>query len=115
VLPDVPRTALPLFSFNKPRAVGEDLRDVGALVANLVRDGHFHFRIKTTSQEQGLGRREDIDPWMMMQAMEAVLSTESPAPAVRSLQARMAAACDPQAQTPRDFPIDDSETQYFYR
>ncbi len=114
VLQDVSRTALPLFSFNKPRSVGENLDDITRLTRNLLRDGHYHFRIKTTSAEAGLGKREDVDPWIMLKIMEAILQTPPSPEQNLSLQQRFARSCEPGQAQPRDFPIDDSETGFFY-
>ena len=74
-LRDIPRLALPFFSFVKPRAADGNLDDVAALTRHLLADGHFHFRVKTTSEEAKLARREDVDPWVMLKIMETILAS----------------------------------------
>ncbi|MES2128344.1 MAG: glycosyltransferase family 10 [Pseudomonadota bacterium] len=115
IMPDVERTALPLFSFNGAHDTGDDMGDVTRLVSRLVQDGHYHFRVKTTSEADGRGKREDVDPWIMLAAMQAILSTPVAPEAVLRLQQRFAQACDPANKVARDFPVDDSETVHFYR
>jgi hypothetical protein len=114
VLSDVSRTALPLFSFNRPRSVGSDLEDIFTLTGKLLRDGHYHFRIKTTSAESGLGSREDIDPWIMLKIMEAILHSLPSPVENKALQRRFALCCEPEPVQARNFPIDDSESGIFY-
>lgn len=72
---DIPRTPLPYFSFNRPRKKSDGVDDVAIITKKLIDIGHFHFRVKTTSQEEGLERREDIDPWIMLKIMETILQT----------------------------------------
>jgi hypothetical protein len=114
VLQDVTRTALPLFSFNQPRSVGGNLDDITNLTSKLLCDGHYHFRIKTTSAESGVGKREDVDPWIMLKIMEAIMLSPPSPEQNRSLQQRFARSCEPGQNQPRDFPIDDSESGFFY-
>ena len=71
----MPRFSIPCFSFTKARRVGESLNDVEELTRRLIADGHFHFRIKSTSAEVGLAKREDIDSWVMLRIMQTILST----------------------------------------
>ncbi|OIQ75126.1 glycosyltransferase family 10 (fucosyltransferase) [mine drainage metagenome] len=80
VLKDIPRLCLPYFSFVKPRPNGGRHSNVGILTKRLMEQGHFHFRVKTTSNESGFELRENTDPWIMLQVMEAILET-LPAPA----------------------------------
>ena len=75
MLLDVLRTPLPFFSFIKPRTTGSNLDDVAHITRHLLADGHFHFRVKTTSAESGLAKREDIDPWIMLKIMETILDS----------------------------------------
>lgn len=81
---DVPRIPLPHFSFTNARHPGE-LADVPDCVRGLMGLGHYHFRIKTTSQEAGLGRREDVDPWLQLKIMETLLATPFPTAATGRL------------------------------
>ncbi len=114
VLHDVERTAVPLFSFNLPRLAGDEFADVRALTQRLLNDGHFHFRVKTSSENAGTGRREDVDPWVMLRVMETILrSTQSAAP-VLNLQQRFAYSCDESHDNPRNFPINDVEALQLY-
>lgn len=85
VLHDVPRLSLPFFSFTEPRAVGEQLEEVERITQRLLADGHFHFRIKTSSAGKGLGNREDVDPWIMLKVMETILSSPGPTKKAYSL------------------------------
>lgn len=73
-LQDVPRRPLPHFSFTEARRAGE-LADVPKWVRTLLTYGHFHFRIRTRSEEAGLARREDVDPWLQMKIAETLLNT----------------------------------------
>ncbi len=115
VLQDVVRTAVPIFSFNLPRRVGDPLTDVVNLTRRLLERGHFHFRVKTNSESQGNGKREDIDPWIMLRIMEGILYSSSYPDAVRDLQSRFAFSCDESHNMPRDFPINDAEAGLFHQ
>jgi hypothetical protein len=74
-LRDIPRLALPFFSFVKAREAGSNMDDVAELTRHLLADGHFHFRIKTASEEAKMAKREDVDPWVMLKIMETILAT----------------------------------------
>lgn len=124
VLQDIPRLPLPSFNFVKPRAPRADAGAIFALAQRLLHDGHFHFRIKTTSAEAGQGKREDVDPWIMLKAMEAVLSTDLIPTAAFELRKRFSRFIDGGAGAPlgafgevsfyggpRDFPLNDTEAQ----
>lgn len=76
-LREIPRRALPFFSFVKGRNAGANLDDVAKLTRHLLADGHFHFRVKTSSEEALLTKREDIDPWIMLKIMETILASPS--------------------------------------
>ncbi|MET3133345.1 hypothetical protein AAKU55_003635 [Oxalobacteraceae bacterium GrIS 1.11] len=121
-LHDVPRLALPTFNFIKPRAVGEQLNAVSGLAGRMLRDGQFHFRIKTTSFEEGLGKREDIDPWIMLKIMEEIIGHAAALPATLALCGKYGRFVDGGAgqplppytrgdffSGPRDFPVNDQE------
>ena len=115
ILPDIERTALPLFSFNKPRTIEKNLDDITQLTSKLIYEGHYQFRVKTTSEEAGMGKREDVDPWIMLKIMETILSTTpSTAEQNKLLQHKFALCCRPEYDYPRNFPIDDSETDFLY-
>ncbi len=115
VLKDVPRVTLPLFSFNEARRVGTSMDEVYALTQRLLADGHYHFRVKTCSAQPGVELREDVDPWLMLRVMQAVLDGTPEGSRTIALQKRFALACAPGLNISRDFPIDDSETQHFYQ
>jgi hypothetical protein len=115
VLKDVNRVTLPLFSFNEPRRVGASRDDAYELTKQLLADGHYHFRVKTSSAQPGVELREDVDPWLMLRIMQAVLNSAPDESKNVTLQNRFALACDPSSKFHRDFPIDDTETQHFYR
>ena len=115
VLKDVPRVTLPLFSFNQPRRVGASLDDVYGLTKKLLADGHFHFRVKTSSAQPGVELREDLDPWLMLRVMQAVLDCPHDGTKNLALQKRFALACVPSSKFLRDFPVDDTETALFYK
>ena len=76
LLEDVPRLALPTFNFIKPRAARADGSYIYELTRMLLQSGQYHFRVKTVAPEDSAGRREDIDPWIMLRIMEAILDSE---------------------------------------
>lgn len=84
VLNDIPRIPIPFFSFTKPRAAGSNFDDVLWKTRRLIELGHYHFRIKTTSEQEGLAAREDVDPWIMLKVMESILATPAAPDALRS-------------------------------
>ena len=75
IFPDIDRMALPFFTFKKPRQQGAIRDKIALLTNNLLEQGIFHFRIKTTGQELGLYKREDIDPWIMYTVMETIINS----------------------------------------
>ena len=89
-LPDIPRIPLPFFSFTTPRQAGKTHDDVRNLTTQLLRDGYYHFRIKTSNTAQGA--REDIDPWLMIRVMEAILASNGHAAANLALADALAVA-----------------------
>jgi hypothetical protein len=123
MLRDIARTPLPFFSFIKPRDPATGLGNVGAITRRMLDTGHYQFRVKTTSEQAQLGRREDVDPWIMLEIMRAILGYEpNPAAAVdlrarllKSLGTRsgvsMAAYEDHFFSGPRDFPLTDEEAE----
>ncbi len=122
-LHDVERTALPTFNFIRPRAPGAQIDAVSATARAMLANGQFHFRIKTTSAEEGLGKREDIDPWIMLKIMQEIIAHEAPLERTRALCGRYARFVEggtgkpmpPYTRGdffsgPRDFAVNDQET-----
>lgn len=122
LLNDVQRQALPSFNFIKPRAARADADYITAVVKQLLQQGQYHFRVKTVSPEDVDGRREDVDPWIMLRIMEAILESEHTPSATLSMVDRVRRMTDggaggPIAQIraerlhtgPRDFAITDHE------
>jgi hypothetical protein len=125
-LRDIPRQALPFFSFVKPRAADARLDDVAELTRHLLADGHFHFRVKTTSEEEKLARREDVDPWVMLKIMETILTSPAVPEKNRELRAALQAftsdaaagfpafADKPIFGGPRNFALTELEAPVLY-
>lgn len=122
LLQDVPRIALPTFNFLKQRAPRAQGAAIFALAQRLLRQGQYHFRVKTVAPEDAASRREDIDPWIMLRIMEAVLSTEPSPAATLELMGKVQRMTDgangaplPSRTAtrlhmgPRDFPLNDME------
>lgn len=122
LLHDVPRQALPTFNFIKPRAARADAEYLSALVKQLLQQGQYHFRVKTVAPEDAAGRREDIDPWIMLRIMEAILESEHTPAATLSLVDKVRRMADggagaaiahiraePLHTGPRDFPLSDQD------
>jgi hypothetical protein len=127
-LKDIPRIPiLPFFSFLEPRKFGSSLDDVGALTRQLLNDGHFHFRVKTSNPVPGMSAREDIDPWIMLKIMQTILDSHPPEQASRILSEKLSLMVNSaNGQTlaafaeegffsgPRDFPLNDIEAKSVY-
>lgn len=122
LLHDVPRIAMPTFHFVKRRETRAHGAAIYQLAQRQLREGHYHFRVKTAAPNEGTIRREDIDPWIMLRIMEAVLSTETSPAASVELLGRVARMTDggaglpvPSRMTtrlhlgPRDFPMHDGD------
>ena len=76
VLQDVPRQALPFFSFTKYEPVGQ-LSNVLEIAESQNKKGHFQFRVKTDPSLYPLGvKREDVDPWIMLNVAKTILKTK---------------------------------------
>jgi len=106
-LRDLPRLPLPYSSFVRPRTA-ETLGDVREQTKAMLAGGHFHFRVKTESEKSGLGKREDIDPWVMVRVMEEVLSNPVNTAQVQALMldlARCAGAVDMGGMLPGILPV----------
>lgn len=127
MLQDVLRVPLPLFSFVKPRNPADSNSSVGRLTRMLLHNGHYHFRVKTTSQEAGLGLREDIDPWLMLSIMKTILETEVQTQNALSLIRQILVSANPENGValsafneraffagPRSFPMSDVEAEVIY-
>lgn len=127
VLEEVPRIALPFFSFVNPRSdVGPD-SNVAEMTRRLLAHGHYHFRVKSDSAAAGLAAREDIDPWIMLEVMKTILASQHSTDAALGLKERLTRSLNPnngQTMTaygeekfftgPRDFPLNDTETETLY-
>lgn len=122
LLDDVPRQALPTFNFIRPRAPRADGNFIYTLARRLVQDGHYHFRIKTVAPEDAAARREDIDPWIMLRVMEAILDSEHVPAATLVMMDKVRRLSDggagqpvaprtasPLHTGPRDFVMNDNE------
>lgn len=122
LLEDVPRQALPTFNFIRPRAPRADGDFIRMLTQQLLRDGHYHFRVKTVAPEDAAGRREDIDPWIMLRVMEAILDSEHAPAATLDMIGKVRRLADggaglpvaprtasPLHTGPRDFVLTDNE------
>jgi hypothetical protein len=122
MLHDYQRIALPTFNFLRPRPPRGDGPAVTAIARAMLASGHFHFRVKTVAPQNSDGRREDVDPWIMLRIMEAVLDSEPSPQATLSLMGRYARAVDGGAGAPlpprypqpifsglRDMPLSDEE------
>lgn len=126
VLQEVPRIPMPFFSFIQPRRQGEAHEDVRAITRHLLADGHFHFRVKTTSEQEGLGKREDVDPWVMLKVMEEILANNpDPAANLRLMQQLKTCAATPDGSmrsfgdpgfftSERRYPLNDLEAPVVY-
>lgn len=122
LLPDFQRTPLPTFNFVRPRAPRADAAEITTIARYLLQAGHFHFRVKTVAPQDAEGRREDVDPWIMLRIMEAVLDSEPSREATEALIANyarlvydgsgqpLASRVDqPLFTQPRNMPLNDGE------
>lgn len=122
LLHDVARQALPTFNLVKPRAARADAGYITALVKQQLQQGQYHFRVKTVAPEDAAGRREDIDPWIMLRTMEAILESEHTPAATLALVDKVRRMTGGGAGAPvapiraeplhtghRDFPLSDLE------
>jgi hypothetical protein len=122
MLHDYQRIALPTFNFVRPRPPRGDGPAITALARAQLAAGHFHFRVRTVAPQDSDGRREDVDPWIMLRIMEAILDSEPSPAATLSLLGRYARAVDggagaplpprsplPIFSGPRDMPLNDEE------
>jgi len=123
VLEDFPRIVLPSFNFLRPRAPLADGPAVQAIARQQLQAGQYHFRVKTVAPQDAAGRREDVDPWIMLRIMEAILSSEPASPqSTLLLMQKYALATNggnpwpmpsrvptPLFTGPRDIPFNDEE------
>lgn len=127
VLQDIPRVPLPFISFTKPRLDVAELDAVQHIAQNLIANGHYHFRVKTTSEEDGVGRRENVDPWIMMKIMETILRNDSSPQANLQLNRQFLVSLtvsdqgtvaayneNPIYSGPRSYPVDDHEAEALF-
>jgi len=122
LLPEYPRIPLPTFNFTRPRPPRGEGPGVTRMARTMLALGHFHFRIKTVAPQDSAGRREDVDPWIMLRIMEAVLDSEPSPAATAALIARYARMVSDGSGAPlpaqyphdlftlpRDLPMNDEE------
>jgi hypothetical protein len=109
LLPDVPRIALPLFTFEHAKTTRVEIDKCYDIAVAMLKAGHFHFRVKTSSQTNVADdyRREDVDPSVMFRIAEAILDHTPSAPTLFDLATKMFLAA--KNQTPRDFMLNDRE------
>jgi hypothetical protein len=128
LLPDVPRRCLPFFTFGEPRKLPLDSNEITRMTQQLIAQGHFHFRIKTTSEQEGLGLREAVDPWIMAQIMQGVACSAAESGAVSRLIESLIVSTSPVNgitlnsndevnffSGPRHFPLNDAEAKVLFR
>ncbi len=126
-LGDIERRLLPFFSFTRARNIESRRSQVPELTRRLLAMGHYHFRVKTTSEGAGLGLREDVDPWVMASVMDSILNSPAAPEANRALVAQLLAFVQPPngqslaafSETsifggPRGFLLHDEETDTLY-
>ena len=120
MLHDYQRTPLPTFNFIRPRPPMGEAEQIAMLARHLLRSGHFHFRVKTVAPDDAAGRREDVDPWIMLRIMEAILSGEPAPEQTRALIAAYtmeatggvplpARSAETLFSAPRTLPLNDNE------
>jgi hypothetical protein len=126
LLKDINRTPLPFFSFVKPRRPETDLGGIGDITRSMLDVGHYHFRVKTSSEQMQMGRREDVDPWIMLEVMRAILGYQPDPTAAVNLKQRMIRSLGTASGTsmaayennffsePRDFPLTDEEAEVVF-
>ena len=79
LLDDIPRQALPFFSFLKYRDVQDPSDSAYQLAQQLNTQGHYQFRVKTAPSTYPPGaRREDVDPWIMLSIAKAIVGNRQP-------------------------------------
>lgn len=124
LLQEYPRIPLPTFNFVRPRAPRADAAEITAIARAMLAMGHFHFRVKTVAPQDAAGRREDVDPWIMLRIMEAVLDSEPAPQATAALVAEYARLAhdgsgapvpgrlaQPLFTLPRSIPLTDEEVR----
>jgi len=107
MLPHFMRTPLPTFNFVRQRAPMAGAAELGAIARHLLQQGHFHFRVKTVEPQDAAGRRQDVDPWIMLRLMETVLSSEHEPERTRALMTQYMQEASGGEQVParRDEPL----------
>jgi len=84
-LHDFQRTPLPMYNFTRARAPMADAEEISAIARQKLALGHYHIRVKTVEPQNAAGRREDVDPWIMLRIMETILSVEHSPESTRAL------------------------------
>ena len=78
LLQDIPRQALPFFSFINYTEMRDRSEYVFALATALNTQGHFQFRVKTEpSTYPPATHRKDVDPWIMLSIVKAIACNRS--------------------------------------
>jgi len=126
LLKDVIRIPMPYFSFIKRRLEYKKLDEVSRIMRHLINDGHFHFRIKSSSDENDLTCREDVDPWIMLKVISIILETPDSSDRTKDLMSKMISLTggtkdgfsaypdDGFFKGPRNFPLNDEEALIVY-
>lgn len=127
VLQDIPRIALPFFSFVTQRSAAQIGPPLAEMTRRLIGGGHYHFRVSTGNDPNDPQARANRDPWIMLEVMKGVLSCTPPAGVFERLQQdltlslatkngkTMAAYGEDNFFTgTRRFPLDDTEAELIY-
>jgi hypothetical protein len=78
ILPDIKRIAIPFFTFSKARRSNDLSNNIRQITKMLLEQGHFHFRVKSTSEQAGFGKRENIDSWTILEIMREIIENTDP-------------------------------------
>lgn len=123
LLPDVPRTVLPMFSFVREVNRIPDLEATESKVRQLLQFGHFHFRVKSGSEPPVSNYpRELVDQFLLYRIASAIIGHEFLSEKVDLLLQSLRLFCSgtleeslpsydprPLLQFPRTFPLNDKE------
>ena len=126
-LKEFDRMLIPICSFIKPRMSIESLNSVPLLISRLLDLGYFHFRIRTSVEDDAIGRREDSEPWIMEKVMETILGCPWRPQAALQFRQQFIAFIAPQSGDtlapfcaapiytgPHNFPSNDYDAEGFY-
>ncbi len=72
-LRDIPRFVLPRFDIEQPRNTNNKISGIYEMIHSQLNMGHFHFRVKTSIGNDISTQRENIDPWIMLKIIEAII------------------------------------------